>query len=352
MRSNRIGPIVSFCNTSPESAPIVAGELSTFRQLETNCHNGATSLNNLILTFTRGELCAYVDARIIGLADTSQDWIYRSAKTLWVNTRGELSQDTLKRLREATLRQYSSVWSHSKTLSFAKAFLRYLTKIRLDTRYGAYELFLEMPKLIKARMAVTSRIITHTDIENVLTYIKRTEREGRINSDRALEFTAFILFSAYTGQRSVATVAKLTVKQFRDAIKHKVLHVKASQDKIRFEHYVPLHPEVIDAIIPLLNGKAGNETLFRYNSIGAWVKRAKIPLTRIHNPFVLGDLRKFAEQYGDVIGWEQSNRAYIMTHGVSGVVWKHYRNPLPENIYTKYMESWKSVHLDATGPNP
>jgi hypothetical protein len=27
-------------------------------------------------------------------------------------------------------------------------------------------------------------------------------------------------------------------------------------------------------------------------------------------------LRKFAEQYGNIIGWDQSNRAYIMTQGV------------------------------------
>ena len=47
------------------------------------------------------------------------------------------------------------------------------------------------------------------------------------------------------------------------------------------------------------------------------------------SPFVLSDLRKFTEQYGDVIQWDQSNRAYIMTHGVSGIDWKHYKHPLP-----------------------
>ncbi|MGB9370839.1 MAG: hypothetical protein WCB79_02750, partial [Halobacteriota archaeon] len=89
-----------------------------------------------------------------------------------------------------------SDWSRAKTLSFAKAFLKYLTKMRLDTRYGAFELFLEMPKLVKKRMAITSRIITHGDVGNVLKYIKRAELEGRLSSDRALEYAAFILFSA------------------------------------------------------------------------------------------------------------------------------------------------------------
>jgi len=203
-------------------------------------------------------------------------------------------------------------------------------------------------------MAVTSRIITLTDIENVLTHIKRAELAGRINRERALEYTAFILFSAYTGQRSMATVAKITVRQFQDAIKHKkpVLRVKASQDKIRYEHYVPLHRIVIDAITPLLRARVKNEKLFSYNAIIQWFKREKIPLTRISSHFTLGDLRKFAEQYGDIIGWDASNRAYVMTHGVSGIDWKHYRHPLPENIYSKYMESWKSVYLDANELNP
>jgi integrase len=196
-------------------------------------------------------------------------------------------------------------------------------------------------------MAVTSRIITHTDIENVLTHIKRAELEGRITSDRALEYTAFILFSAYSGQRSMATVGKLTVGQFRDALASEkpVLQVRANQDKIRYEHYVPLHQAVIDAITPLLCGRVKNEKMFSYNAIEQWFKRAKIPLTRLHSHFVLGDLRKFAEQYGDIIGWGQSNRAYIMTHDVSGIDWKHYKHPLPENVYGKYMESWESVQL-------
>ena len=48
----------------------------------------------------------------------------------------------------------------------------------------------------------------------------------------------------------MATTATLTVAQFRDALvgEKPVLRINASQDKIRYEHYVPLHPEAIDAI--------------------------------------------------------------------------------------------------------
>jgi hypothetical protein len=76
-----------------------------------------------------------------------------------------------------------------------------------------------------------------------------------------------------------------------------------------------------------------------------WMKRQKIPMSHFKGHFVLGDLRKFAEQHGDVIQWDQSNRAYILTHDVSSVSWGHYRNPLPENVYEIYMRYWLDVDL-------
>jgi hypothetical protein len=66
-------------------------------------------------------------------------------------------------------------------------------------------------------------------------------------------------------------------------------------------------------------------------------------MSRFHGHFVLGDLRKFVEQHGDAIGWDQSNRAYIMTHGVSGIDWKHYKQPLPEHVYDVYLQYSQSV---------
>ena len=52
-----------------------------------------------------------------------------------------------------------------------------------------------------------------------------------------------------------------------------------------------------------------------------------------------------AEPYSDTIQWYQSNRAYIMTHGVSGIYWKHYKHPLPEHVYDVYMTYWADVRL-------
>ena len=118
-----------------------------------------------------------------------------------------------------------------------------------------------------------------------------------------------------------------------------------AQDKIKMEHYVPLHPQLIEPLSRICNGKKNDVPVFEYNSYSMWIKREKIPLRRCLGHFVLGDLRKFAEQYGDIIHWDQSNRAYVLTHGVSGVDWSHYKHPLPEHVYDGYMQQWGVVCL-------
>jgi hypothetical protein len=130
---------------------------------------------------------------------------------VWDCTEGLITKETVDQLRLFVLNKYQSEWSHNKVLSFAKAFLKFLTKVRLDTRYHAFELFLERPRAIKVRNNVTSRIITKEDIENVLAHIINAERGELISSYRAQHYTAFVLFGAFTGQRSLATIAKLTI---------------------------------------------------------------------------------------------------------------------------------------------
>jgi hypothetical protein len=109
-------------------------------------------------------------------------------------------------------------------------------------------------------------------------------------------------------------------------------------------HYVPLHPRIVEALKPLLVGRDNDELMFTHSSFLQWIKRQKITMSRFPKHFVLGDLRKFAEQQGDVIQWHQSNKNYIMTHGVAGVEWQ-YKHPLPETVYDVYMKSWGEVEL-------
>jgi integrase len=301
----------------------------------------------LELPFDHSELASYTEFRETGLTRKSCEWIDRASRAFWLSTEGTISKTRLDNLREKTLVKYASEWSKGKVLTFAVAFLKYLAKTRLDPRYRVFDLFLDRPRNLKARKSVTSRIVTKEDIEGVIAYIWNAHNNGELDRARAKQYTAFTIFGAFTGQRCMATMMKLTAGQFRESLgaEKPVLRVLSSQDKIRMEHYVPLHPQVVEAVKPLLNEKGDDEAVFHYGSFWMWVKRRKIPMSRFPGHFVLGDLRKFCEQHGDIVQWDQSNRACIMTHGVSGIDWKHYKHPLPEHVYDAYIMYWGGVAL-------
>jgi hypothetical protein len=157
---------------------------------------------------------SYTEYRKTELTRKSADWINRASKAFWLSTFGTISATTLSDLRIKTLAKYESESSKSKVLTFAVAFLKYLAKTHLDIWYRSFELFLERLRRIKVRKNVTSRIVTKEDIERVLDHIRRAESRGIIDRARAEQYTAFTVFGALTGQRSMATTMKLTVGQF------------------------------------------------------------------------------------------------------------------------------------------
>jgi len=75
------------------------------------------------------------------------------------------------------------------------------------------------------------------------------------------------------------------------------------------------------------------------------VAAAENPVNKMQRLFRASNLRKFAEQQGDVIRWHESNRAYILTHGVRGIEWSNYRHLLLEYVYDVYMQYWEDVLL-------
>ncbi len=298
-------------------------------------------MSALALPFTREDLIRYLELRTAGLTRATIPWLKKAAELLWNTTEGVVSVTTVRRLRDYVIKKYTGVDAKRKVLNFSKAFLRYLATTTFDSRYTAFDLFLVLPKAVKVRKHVTQRIVTVDDIQNVV----NTIRDAELPERHRLNFEALVLFGAYTGQRPHATVKQLTASQFRDALEMEkpVVHVRAEQDKIRMEHYVPLHPTVVKAVKTCDPSRAGLQ--FAFESFRRWTKQAAVPLTRCASTFVPSDLRKFSEQHGDIIGWEQSNRAYILTHGVSGVDWSHYKHPLPENVYDTYMRSWEDVRF-------
>jgi integrase len=195
-------------------------------------------------------------------------------------------------------------------LSFAVGFLNFLAQTKIDPRYLSFRLFLEMPKTIKVKKALTERIVTREDIETVFQRIAAKEEKGA-DPSKIRNYRAFTLLASYTGLRP-NTIQRLTVGQFRTALKEEepVLHVLAEQEKNRVEHYVPLHPSVVNAISEVLAGDFGEKDdanlFFMFNSFQTGIERQKIPLMRVRDPskarMWLSDFRKFAEQFGDIIG--------------------------------------------------
>jgi len=190
---------------------------------------------------------------------------------------------------------------------------------------------------------MTERIITDDDIDAVSTRIRDEVKIRLIDAQKGLHHKTLVLFAAYSGQRP-STIGRLTVGQFRQALslEYPVLKVEAHQDKIRMAHYVPIHPSLIKDLNELINERADEEKMFNTLVMERWLKERNIPLSKANNcsKFVLSDCRKFFEQKSDEIGFDDANKAFIMTHGVSGVQWSNYKAFLPENVYSRYMEYW------------
>ncbi|MFZ0926351.1 MAG: hypothetical protein WCE82_09715 [Halobacteriota archaeon] len=91
----------------------------------------------------------------------------------------------------------------------------------------------------------------------MLKAIEQAHRTGRVDNYLYLNYKALVLFAAFTGQRPLATIARLTVGQFQEVVKLEkpIVEVLPQQDKIRMQHYCPLHPQVVEAIVPLLDGR-------------------------------------------------------------------------------------------------
>ncbi|MGA3198817.1 MAG: hypothetical protein ABSD89_05365 [Halobacteriota archaeon] len=160
---------------------------------------------------------------------------------------------------------------------------------------------------------MTARIITKADVERVLSVINQEMEGGSIDELHVQQFAAFVLFGAYTGQRPYSTISQLKVGQFREAFEHEkpTVRVEAAQDKIRMAHYVPLHPRLRKPLEVLCESRGSGERMFAFVSFYKWARQQKIPLSRCKQYFIPSDLRKFAEQWGDVIGWNESNRSYV-----------------------------------------
>jgi hypothetical protein len=122
----------------------------------------------------------------------------KAANIFWAHTNGIVSKMTVDAVQSYVFEKYQCDYAKGKVPNFVKRFLKYLTKTTFDTRYVAFELFLEKPKRPKERKLITNRIVTKEDIENVLSTIRQAEHNNEIDHNQSLQFTALVLFGAYT----------------------------------------------------------------------------------------------------------------------------------------------------------
>ena len=203
-------------------SPAGAKELSQVDRTDTASRPSRPqiSLASLELHFTKQELTSYTDFRKVGLSIASLPWINKCSCTFWSATKGVVNKERLGLLRERAMVRYGDAYAKRKVMNFAKAFLKYLSKTRFDTRYKEFDLFLEMPKAIKESKRVTQRIVTTDDVKNVLSAIEQSGERREFTTRQCQNYKALVLFGAYTGQRPIATIRKLTVGQFRAALRH------------------------------------------------------------------------------------------------------------------------------------
>ena len=52
-------------------------------------------------------------------------------------------------------------------------------------------------------------------------------------------------------------IERLTAGQFKEALKLEkpVVDILPEQDKVRTKHYTPLHPQVVEAVLPVIEGR-------------------------------------------------------------------------------------------------
>jgi integrase len=307
------------------------------------------------LFFTKDDLDRYAALRQTGLAQKSLDWIKRALKDIWDATGGEISEKSMKALMTYSLNKYTHIISRRKVLGFMAAFLKHLGVIRRDlSTYQSFSVYLGLPKTVTVRRMVTERIIRREDVVEVLRRIDAAETEGSVKPRKIRNYRALTLLAAYTGMRP-STMQRLTLGQARTVLREEkpFIHVFAEQEKNRTEHYVPIAAPVAAALRAVLEhdseGTDDAKPLFMFNSFIKWLERQKIPLPRVREPekahLWVSDFRKFAEQFGDIIGWDATNRKYVLAHAMTGVDWEHYKHPLPENVYDIYMRYWKDVRF-------
>jgi len=294
--------------------------------------------------FSHDELNSFVKYRSRGITRNSVNIIKKVGSEIWSTLNGVINTKNLEKLSDFFIAKCKSVSALEKCFNYTRAFFNYLYKLTMNPKILSYHSIFERPKNRQPIKLLTSRIIVQEDIQKALNSIAS---DSELTDVKRLNYQSLILFLSYSGQRTI-TASRLTVSQFKTALERDphVLTVDAEQDKIRLQHYVPLHPVLIPIIEKIITGKNEDDLVFDYLGLQRWLKYHPISMSHTKGKLQQRDLRKFFEQKSDEIGFTDANKNFIMSHGVSSINWSSYKQFLPETVYNRYMACWANVNFN------
>ena len=145
---------------------------------------------------------------------------------------------------------------------------------------------------------VTSRIVTKEDVENVLLAIRKAYEDEEIDQQHYLNYRVRAVRRIYRAEAPIndSAIVGSASLEMRSVRKSRGPDILPNQDKIRMQHYCPLHQQVVEGVTPLLEGRLDNELMFKQLSFERWLRQQKVPLMHCSPVFLPGDLRKVCEQ--------------------------------------------------------
>jgi integrase len=168
-------------------------------------------------------------------------------------------------------------------------FVKYLAQERDDPVLASLLMYFRIPKTRRERKMMTTRIIVSEDMTRA---IEKINRSRALTPNRKLRHMAFLLFLAFSGQRPYAA-DRITAGQFRKALSQNppVLKVEARQDKIKMEHWVPIHPVLVPYLTKLIDKLKDDEKVFSLEGLKTWFYKHPLSMKNTEGNLRVMDMR-------------------------------------------------------------
>jgi len=296
--------------------------------------------------FSEAELSSYLETRNAAIQARSRSWNNISAKVIWDQTQGDLSEESINRFNQYVLKNYKNNDRRRPLLFFSNFLNR-------KPEYEQYARLLTIPKTVKYKGADPIGI---DDIRNVINHINQHKFKIEPHRERN---TFYCLFYAYSGIRP-ETATHFSVDDFKEALAREkpYLYVTSKHEpKVKNDYYIPIHPVLIPFLMkemkryeanPPKDRKGGLMPFINKNIIQEYLQQHKIPLTKKPSERLeQNHFRKFFQQQSRRNRLDKDYVNFIMNHEQYGLSKESYDTFIEEHddVYDKYIAAWGPVNL-------